>query len=401
MNNHRFLAGDHQYSIFRLPEALTCWQAVSVMGASYLGAGLLVALGSMMGHMSIVFTVLLGLLALVLVIAGTSGAGVCLTDLARGRPYRGVVSYCVAGLFSLPKLLGAGLLMLLLYGAVLLGAALVLLVCKLPGIGPVLLVVAVPLLVLTVALALLGYYVAVSIVGPAIWDGERVMHALSITWSITRNYPFAAIGKIVGGLLLSGIFAAMLFGLIGVSSAIVGGMAAPIIGTGMGFDMGALMGGYGNSHWVGAGIGYALVFVTASAFVFLLPLMVGVLTWCEFSDKVDLGGIRSSTDKTLNDVNTKMAEMKEKAHTPPVAGPAPAASAAVEPSAVAQAPVAPAAEAAATPEAAPVATATAAVLAGAAAAPAPAAAHASLHCPRCAGAVHVGDRFCEHCGHAL
>lgn len=376
MNHHRFLSGDHPYSMFRLPEALTCWQAVAVMGAAYFAAALLAALGGMLAHVSMVFPVLLGVLAFVVVMAGTSGAGVCLTDLARGRPYRGVLSYCVAGLFTLPKLLGAGVVMLLLYGAVLLGVALVLLVCKLPGLGPVLLVVAVPVLVLVVALALLGYYVAISIVGPAIWDGERVMHALSITWAITRSYPFSAIGKIIGGLLLSGIFAAMLFGIAGVSSAIVGAMAAPIVGAGAELDMDALLGGYASSAWVGAGIGYALVFVTASAFVFLLPLMVGVLTWCEFSDKVDLGGIRSQTDKTLTDVNARVAEMKEKAQT------ASAASGAVDaaPTAAGPGPT--------TAFAAPTTAAVAAV-------------PASLPCPRCAGVTHAGDRFCEHCGHAL
>ena len=151
MHHNKLLATDNQYSIFRLPEALTCWQAVSVMGASYFGAALLAALGGMLGQVSVIFSLLLGLVALVVIFAGTSGAGVCLTDLARARPYRGVVSYFVAGLFSLPKLLGAGLLMLLLYGAVLLCAALVLLLCKLPGIGPLLLVVAIPVLVLVVA----------------------------------------------------------------------------------------------------------------------------------------------------------------------------------------------------------------------------------------------------------
>ena len=390
--NHRLGATDNPYSIFRLPEALTCWQAVAVMGASYFGAALLAALGGMLGQVSVIFSVLLGLAALLVVLAGTSGAGVCLTDLARARPYRGVFSYFVAGLLSLPKLLGAGLLMLLLYGAVLLGAALVLLVCKLPGIGPLLLVVAIPVLVLVVALALLGNYVAGSIVGPAIWDGERVMHSLSITWSITRNHPFAAIGKIIGGLLLSGIFAAMLFGLIFLSSAIVAAIGGPIIGMGMGmrFDMGSLMGGEGGGHFLGAGIGYALVFVTAMAFVFLLPLMVGVLTWCEFSEKVDLGRIRSTTDQKLDEVNAKMAEMKDKAqaqvqaqvqaHTaapaaaPPGAGASAAGAATGSAAAGAPSPT--------TTPAAPVAPATA-------------------HCPRCAEAVHHDDRFCEHCGQQL
>ena len=115
MNQPHRLAhpGDNQYSIFRLPEALTCWPAVAVMGATYFGAALLFALGAMLARVSMLFPILLGVVAFVLALAGTSGAGVCLTDLARKRPYRSVVSYCVAGLLSLPKLLGAGLLMLL------------------------------------------------------------------------------------------------------------------------------------------------------------------------------------------------------------------------------------------------------------------------------------------------
>ena len=193
------------------------------------------------------------------------------------------------------------------------------------------------------------------------------MHALSIAWSITRNHPFAAIGKIIGGLLLSGIFAALVFGLVGISSLIVGGLAAPIIGVGMALDWSALAGGYGGSHWVGAGVGYALVFVTASAFVFLLPLMVGVLTWCEFSDKVDRGTIRSATDSALQDVNARVAEFKDKAQTP----------------------------------VAPAAVPAAVVTAAAAGASAPVAAHPSTRCPQCAGVVHADDRFCEHCGHKL
>lgn len=223
MEHRRLLEGDAPYSIFRLPQALTCWQAVAVMGVSYLAAALLGMLSVLSLQLTFLLAVPLGLLALIVLLAGTSGAGVCLTDLARGRPYRSLLGYCIAGLLSLPKLLGAGLLLLLLYLAVLLGVALVLLLCKLPGIGPVLLVLAVPLLVLVVALALLGNYVAASIIGPAIWDGERVLHALGITWAITRQYPFAAIGKIIGGLLLSSIFAGLLLGLIGVASAVVGG----------------------------------------------------------------------------------------------------------------------------------------------------------------------------------
>ena len=101
MHHNKLLATDNQYSIFRLPEALTCWQAVSVMGASYFGAALLAALGGMLGQVSVIFSVLLGLAALLVVLAGTSGTGVCLTDLARDahmtkQAMAQAVSQCVA-----------------------------------------------------------------------------------------------------------------------------------------------------------------------------------------------------------------------------------------------------------------------------------------------------------------
>src|SRR5690606_28619572 len=137
-----------------------------------------------------------------------------LTDLARQRPYRSHVSYLLAGLACLPKLLGVGLLMVLAALAVLLCLALVFLVCKIPVLGPVLLVVAVPASVLVVAAGLVAWYVATSIAGPAIWDGERVLHSLTIAWHITRKYPFAAIAKIVGGVLLCSVFAFMLMGMV-------------------------------------------------------------------------------------------------------------------------------------------------------------------------------------------
>ncbi|MBJ2165978.1 zinc ribbon domain-containing protein [Acidovorax sp. IB03] len=403
---------DNPYSIFRLPEALTCWPAVSVMAASFLVAALVFALGGALARVWMGFTVLLALVAIVVGLAGISGAGACLSDLARKRPYRGLVGYFIAGLLCLPKLLGAGLLMMLAALALFLALAVVFFICKIPVLGPLLLVVVVPVAVLAMAALMLALYVASSIVGPALWDGERVMHSLSITWHITRKYPFAAIGKIVGGMLLSAIFASMLFGLITSASFTVGGLFAAVVGMGgdfgggMGYGMRhgmgggfnplAVMMGSASGHVMGAGVGFSLVFALASAFVFLLPLMVGVLTWCEFSEKVDLDSIRQAADEKLQDMNNKMADLKEKAQVQAAAAAAaataatqktPAASPAAEqPSeATPAAPVAPTTAVAADPSA-PAATA------------APAAAPA---CPQCHGTVQVGDRFCEHCGHKL
>ena len=412
---------DNPYSIYRLPEALTCWPAMAVMAAAFLVAALVFALGGVMARVWFGFTLLFAIVAVVVGMAGVSGAGACLSDLARGRPYRGLVGYFMAGLLCLPKLLGAGLVMGLGVLAVFLALAVVFFVCKIPVLGPLLLVVVVPVAVLLMAALMLALYVASSIVGPALWDGERVMHSLSIAWHITRKYPFAAIGKIVGGMLLSAIFASMLFGLLTSASFTVGGMFAAVVGMGgdfgggMGYGMGGRMGGGFNplavmmggasGHVMGAGVGFSLVFALASAFVFLLPLMVGVLTWCEFSEKVDLGSIRDSADEALKEVNSKVADLKEKAQAQAAAAAAAATAATTAHNttntantaspAPAQAPAAaPVALAAVTPAVAPVAPA-------APAAPAASTAPSAPACPQCHGEVQADDRFCEHCGHKL
>ena len=412
---------DNPYSIYRLPEALTCWPAMAVMAAAFLVAALVFALGGVMARVWFGFTLLFAIVAVVVGMAGVSGAGACLSDLARGRPYRGLVGYFMAGLLCLPKLLGAGLVMGLGVLAVFLALAVVFFVCKIPVLGPLLLVVVVPVAVLLMAALMLALYVASSIVGPALWDGERVMHSLSIAWHITRKYPFAAIGKIVGGMLLSAIFASMLFGLLTSASFTVGGMFAAVVGMGgdfgggMGYGMGGRMGGGFNplavmmggasGHVMGAGVGFSLVFALASAFVFLLPLMVGVLTWCEFSEKVDLGSIRDSADEALKEVNSKVADLKEKAQAQAAAAAAAATAATTAHNttntantaspAPAQAPAAaPVALAAVTPPVAPVAPA-------APAAPAASTAPSAPACPQCHGEVQADDRFCEHCGHKL
>jgi len=352
------------YSIFRIPEALTCWQAVLVIATSGLVAMLLFTLGGMLIQISWAFMFMLGLLAVIALLAGVNGAGICLTDLVNKNPFRSVLGYLIAGLLSLPKLLGAGILLLLLYVMAILAVAIILLICKLPGVGPLLLVVGIPLSILIVAMTMIGSYMAASIVAPAIWDGEKVLNSISITWEITKRYPFAALGKIFGGLVLCILFGAIVFGLTFSASSIVAGMAIPIIGSGFRINIASIMMGHfgGNSYITGALIGFGLTFAAVATFIFLLPLMVGILTWREFSQQLDLESIRQKTSVAVKEAKGKVDEMKEKAKkqsAPMTAG---------------------ATETNADP-----------LIAG----------PASISCPQCKGVVQDGDRFCEHCGHKL
>ncbi|MBT9160688.1 MAG: hypothetical protein DDT26_01977 [Dehalococcoidia bacterium] len=357
---------DSPYSIFRISEALTCWQAVLVMTSSGLIAALLFTLGGMLVQISLAFLFILGFIAVIVFLAGINGAGLCLTDLVNKNPFRSILGYLIDGLINLPKLIGAGILLFLLYIIAILAVALILLICKLPGIGPLLLVIGIPVSILIVAMTMIGSYMAGSIVAPAIWGGEKVLNSISITWEITKRYPFAALGKIIGGLVLCILFGSIVFALTFFASSIVAGMAIPIIGSGVRLDVFAMMGGHfgGGGHISGALIGFGLTFAAVSAFIFLLPLMVGILTWSEFSQKIDLESIRQKTSVAIKDAREKVDEMKEKAKKQP----APLTAGNSELSE------------------AQLATATTS---------------ASLHCPQCNGIVQKDDRFCEHCGNKL
>jgi hypothetical protein len=230
------------------------------------------------------------------------------------------------------------------------------------------------------------------------------MHALSIAWHIARHHPLAAIGKIVGGMLLSAIFASVLFGLLASASALVGGLAASVIGFGTQAHPLYMMDGAFSGHMMGTGVGFSLVFALASALVFLLPLMVGVLTWCEFSALVDLDSIRQAADEKLQDVNTKMADLKDKAQAYG-AGDKAAASYSAEPAPAAQTgPASAAAAAAASPAATPTALPLPAPEPVSDPASSPAAESAAAQattCPQCHSAVQPTDRFCQQCGKNL
>jgi len=351
--NTDLLKNSGQYSVFRLPEALTCWQAVAVMGMSYLVAALLFAVGVSLADVSAVFMGLFGLLAFIALLAGTNGAGVCLMDLARGNPFRSLVGYLFLGLLALPKLLGAALLVVLAYLLVLATMALVLLICKIPVLGPVLLVGVVPALVAVQILLLVAVYVAYSLIGPAIWDGKSVLQSLTATWAIARNHPFATLGKVMGGFFLSALFAGVLFGLVGLSSATVGGLTAAVVASGADINPMAMMSGFGGSgsgQVIGAGIGFSLVFVATASFALLLPIMVGVLTWCEFIGKVDTQAVESQAKALMQKAkdNVEKSMQAAQAAAQPVSKGVPA-----------------------------------------------------LACPQCANPIGADDLFCGSCGHKL
>lgn len=340
-----------RYSVFRIPEALSNWRAVLLIVSSVLGFALLVLLGQQLpASLGWIFY----LAGFVVYLAGLSGVGIALLDQARGKAFAPLPHYFTGGLFSLPRLLGCTLLALLVLLGVVLVAAIYLVLCKLPVFGPLLLAVGIPVLVVALAATLAGIYLALALAGPAIWDGQDIASAFRAALAILRQHCWAALAKLFGGLLLSMMIGCLFLSFVWGAGGILGALGVGIIGSSVGgtdglMQLGAqLMYGEHNATLLAAMIGFGIVYFVSVALVSLMPCMVAVLTWLEFSAKIDLAGAREQAGADVEALRQKLQQTREKFSAPPSAA---------EP----------------TRSSAPA-------------------------CPRCGEALQPGDRFCGNCG---
>jgi hypothetical protein len=107
---------------------------------------------------------------------------------------------------------------------------LLLLVCKLPAIGPVLYAVLLPVLVVSTGLLYFGLIAGLLAVYPAIWSGATIHEALGILWRIVTH---RAVELLVNFLLLTALIALaqlILFSILLVGGLIVLGTSTFILG---------------------------------------------------------------------------------------------------------------------------------------------------------------------------
>jgi hypothetical protein len=306
------------------------------------------------------------LVAMLVLLTGFSASGLLLMDQARGVEIRGMIDAFLAALFTLPKVLGVlftqGVLLLVL----LLGVALLLFVCKIPGIGPVLYAVVFPVSAAITGIMLAGlFYVWTSLALPSIWQGCTYRETIARLWAITRmRLTFVMLmllalsfltfftSSIVGGITFAGI-------------SMVGLLSSQIIGFGGSFSFSSLMsifgGGMGEGGHMAAGMFGAAVLVAAAsalcAMVFVKGLCHIYLSAC---DGLDFSQAERELQARTEQLRKKAEAAQQRAR---------AAAEASRASAMTPAPAA--------------------------------ASQASAGCPQCHAPASAGDRFCEHCGHSL
>ena len=181
--------GDIRFgTLARAAEGLTQWRPLLMSFLTLLAFSLLIALGASMLTKTVFMSSIIMLIALIVLMAGSSAVGIMLMDKAKNEPIRSFAAAASAGLLCLPKFILVGLIVFaatLAYGLV---AAIIYFVCKIPFLGGIVAFVAHPILVLVAAALLIAMiWVIGPLMGPALWSGLSVKAALANVLSIARK----------------------------------------------------------------------------------------------------------------------------------------------------------------------------------------------------------------------
>lgn len=384
-------------SLLACVDAATNVKAIALFAGTIISAILIAGIGSATGAF-----VLMGLFTLISVIIafyGMNAVGMLLFHDAKG------IALSLAQAIALSLRTSHRIIAIaFLTGLIALGAvvvlAIVLVICKIPFIGPVLYTVVFPIAAIVMGILLFSlYYVFIPLSACAVWSGQGVFASMKSLYAIIRHRLIQVL--IQEMLLLVIILVAMLiissilgFGFLVVSS--VSMSILPGAGDILGLSSSRGMGG-GNGYVLAGMLGASLLAALAS----MIPGLIGTKGFCQIyiHAQDSLKDVNDEGDAELfNKFKAKAADLAastkesvqkaaEKTKSAAAAASAAAASAknakATEPAAEPITPVAPVSPVSA-PRAAPVFEA-----------PAPI---AERTCPHCHSPASPEDHFCGECG---
>ncbi|MCL2590147.1 MAG: hypothetical protein FWD67_04510 [Betaproteobacteria bacterium] len=206
--------GIFHFCLSHIPKALCNEKALFVLFVTGLLTIALASLVSALAGSSFSIMAIPIFLAMLLVSpAGTSIAGLLLMDQACGqtpRPLRKAIS---DGIPAFLRILGIMLLGVALMAAFAILVSLLLLICKLPVVGPVLYAVLLPVFLVLGGLLYFGITAGLSMASPAVWSGATVREALDMLWRIVSNRSSELL---VNLLLLAALIGVIQFILVGI-----------------------------------------------------------------------------------------------------------------------------------------------------------------------------------------
>ncbi|HEY0268785.1 MAG TPA: zinc ribbon domain-containing protein, partial [Methyloradius sp.] len=253
---------------------------------------------------------------LLVVSSGVSAVGTMLMDQANGIDIRAVIDAIFAGIFCVFKIILVGLLDFLFLFLLAIVSALLLLICKVPGLGPVLYTFVFPLLVVTWGLVVVAFtFVILPMTLPAIWDGSTVKSVYARRLAMIQSRLVQITLSLILLLIITALVAAFIQFALFSGSAITFMLSTPILNTwsmGLMQIMGSLMSLFSGQG--GEGSGYVSASILGGGLLFMVSMAFPVLVYILGINLVYLGAmVGLDVTSAENTINAKMAEAKRRA----------------------------------------------------------------------------------------
>jgi hypothetical protein len=291
---------------------------VALLGCLFAGVivvGLLAMMSMTIGGFAVVLAALVWVVAIG---TGVNAAGLLQMDRARGISQRSTVDALVHGLLCIPKLLALGLLFFAVVLAVFIVIALLLLICKIPFLGPLLFVVVFPASVVVAGVTIFGAALCTFLSAPAVWQGASITRALAQTVAIARNRLIEAVLLLAFVGFLAMAVAFIIFGVLMAGLLPTFGMTIGIVGIApMGLDSmaGMMQGGGGIGHTVAGAIGAGLLWAIAATLVAQVYLLGLSLVYLRVTEGLDVEPTETALRSGLDDARRRSTELAEKARS--------------------------------------------------------------------------------------
>ena len=262
---------------------------LGLLSAGLLALGLATGLANALALLadSVALAGLLNLVVLVFAMVAAQAAGVALTDRANGRPVRRLPASLAAGARSLALLVVVALIVAAAQFVFAMAATALLWACRLPAVGPFLLVFLMPALIAGAAVLLAGSAATLLLCAPAFWSGQSLGAGLRSTLARLRQRPL----EILLSLLLVGLVAAVLATIVAMlwlyGTVFVGGLAGAVVGA----DVAMAIASGDFDAAAAAGGGLAIAAMTGISILVLqsavLPLAAQIGGLCRLHCRLD------------------------------------------------------------------------------------------------------------------
>jgi len=304
-------------SLLDATSAMTNWRAMVLLGATLVLAFLVFSLCTITHSGFAVF--LGGLLFLAILFYGGNAVGILLMDgVTSEESGRSMTDAVMTSLFSSHRLIVLALIACCSMLVMILAVAILLFLCKIPLLGPLLLVAVLPLGALLVGFSffILGY-VYYPMAAAATWSGASIREALGQLIAITRQKLISVVIQQILLLMLVVLVAVLIGSVVFSGLGIVGGMATGIVTPGMAHGVLSLLShSYGSGMEMEGGSGAPLVSMGIGAGLLLavgavIPGLIALQGYCQIYISSLQGLDLDSADRLLAEGSRRVREAQE------------------------------------------------------------------------------------------